>query len=373
MQPQQHEDPVSEAKQQLLQGLATLSTVLEAGARWAAVNIQNEAAERERQAQREQAADAARQQAEKLQAKVHAERQKMAASIDDDSLSRATFTEAAQVWRTAVVHAAQGDPVAQKVAGLAAERMRELRPDLMDAYDRYRAENRPVNEAMRAAAYEVWETCARTNRWASPARSQGGPQPAPDGPAALPAGAVKPVGKSPAALPAGGWKPLNDIDAAVRWEAGRLMEHVSAEALDTLQRRFRAAGNLPAGEAMDLLKQYAAEQLVAATMSPAAVRAMTDRLDALAAQERARGVAAAGTADNPWTRADEHTAGQAASVLHDDTADHDAAAAAAMRGGSRPAWANAFPALVVGKLPADVAVKQPAQARTAVTTRGRTR
>src|SRR3954469_7411379 len=135
---------MAETRQQFLQGLATMSTVLEAGARWAAVGIQNKAAEREQQVQQEKGADGARREAEKLQAKVSDERQRMAARIDGDSLSRSTFPEAAQVWRTATVHAASGDPVAQKVAELAADRLRDLRPDLMDAYDRYRADGRPV-------------------------------------------------------------------------------------------------------------------------------------------------------------------------------------------------------------------------------------
>src|SRR3954468_22718201 len=110
MQPQQHEDPINESKQQLLQGLATMSTVLEAGVRWAAVGIQNKAAEREKQTQQEKAADVAQREAEKLQAKVRDERQRMAARIDDDSLSRSTFGEAAQGWRTATVHAGQRRP-----------------------------------------------------------------------------------------------------------------------------------------------------------------------------------------------------------------------------------------------------------------------
>ena len=361
MQPQQHEDPINESKQQLLQGLATMSTVLEAGARWAAVGIQNKAAEREKQLQQEQAADAARREAEKLQAKVHEERQRMADRIDDGSLARSTFPEAAQVWRTATVHAAGGDPVAQKVAGLAADRLRDLRSDLMDAYDRYRIEGRPVHDAMRAAAQQVWESDARANQWAWQARPHGGPEP-------------EQLGKDgPAVLPVGGWQPLNDIDAAVRREAGQLMEHVSVEALDELQRRFREAGNLPAGEAIELLKQYATTQVDSGTMSAAAARAMAEHLDGLAGQERGRGVAAAGTVDNPRTVVDEHTAGQVASVVRDDTADHDVATAAALRGSARPAWATAFPALTVGKVPAAVAAKQPAQAMTATNTRGRTR
>lgn len=362
MQPQQHEDPINESKQQLLQGLATMSTVLEAGARWAAVGIQNKAAEREQQVQQEKAADVARREAEKLQAKVNDERQRMAARIDGDSLSRSTFGEAAQVWRTATVHAAGGDPVAQKVAGLAADRLRDLRPDLMDAYDRYRANGRPVHDAMRAAARDVWESDARANR---------GP-----GPHARPHGTREPdqIGKDgPAALPVGGWKPLNDIDAAVRREAGRLMEHVSVEALDELQRRFRQAGNLPAGEAVDLLKQYAGAQVDAGAMSAAAARSMAEHLDGLATAERGRGVAAGGAIDDPRTAVDEHTAGQVTSAVRDDTADHQVATAAAVRASARPAWANAFPALTVGKVPAAVAAKQPAQAMTATTTRGRTR
>lgn len=366
-QPQQYDDPMGEARQQILQGLATAATVLEAGARWAAVGIQNKAAEKEREAGRDQAAAAAQQQAERLANRVRADREKMAASLDGEWLTtKATFSEAAAVWRTATLHAVNGDPVAQKAAGFAADRLRQLHPDLMDAYDRHRAAGMPVHEAMRTAASSVWETEARNYR---PPQSNGQPHGM---------GERTPIGKDgPAALPAGGWRVINDLDAAVRAEAGQLMEHVSVEALDELQRSWRAAGKAPAADAVGLLKQYTTQEMAAGRLQPVVADAMAAHLDGVAAHNRREGVQAAGAADNPNTAVDEHTEGQVASVVNDDTADHDNAAAATVRGSAtapaRPTWAAAFPKLTVGAVPAAVASKQPANAVVAGQTRGRAR
>ncbi|MEU8258983.1 hypothetical protein AB0C06_32520 [Micromonospora inaquosa] len=192
-QPQQHEDPMAETRQQFLQGLATMATVGEAGARWAAVGIQNKAAERDREAHREQAAATARREADRLAAKVRANREQMAASLDGDWLvNKATFAEAAAVWRTATIHAGS-DPVAQRAAEFAERRLRQFRPDLMAAYERNRQVGAPIPEAMRTAARELWERDARAgHRQHGGARAHGGTPDrrgiAPDGPAALPPG-----------------------------------------------------------------------------------------------------------------------------------------------------------------------------------------
>src|SRR4051794_25140945 len=96
---EQYDDPIGETRQQFLQGLATMSTVGEAAARWAAVGIQQRAGQAE-------AAAAAHREAAHLADKVRAERKTMAAGLNGDWLTRATFIEVASVWRTATVHAA---------------------------------------------------------------------------------------------------------------------------------------------------------------------------------------------------------------------------------------------------------------------------
>lgn len=378
--PQQHEDPMAETRQQFLQGLATMATIGEAGARWAAVGIQNKAAEREREAHREQAAATARREADRLAAKVRADRERMAASLDGDWLvNKATFAEAAAVWRTATIHASS-DPVAQRAAEFAEQRLRQIRPDLMAAYDRHRQAGTPIPEAMRTAAREVWERDARAGHpQHGGARAHGG---TPDLRGIAPDG--------PAALPPGGRAAVNDFDAAVRQEAMRLAEYVRPEALDELQRQWRATGKLPAGEPVQLLRDLAAEMNQAVRASDAegrpaeAIRlaqshveeALVRDLRSRAAAERGEGASDNGTIDNPRTPADEHAAGQSASVLHDDNAAHIVASAAAVHHAdtvATPAWVQAFPKLRVAQVNTAVAGKRAAAAVTAVPMRGRTR
>ncbi|MFF5217851.1 hypothetical protein [Micromonospora sp. NPDC000442] len=377
--PQHHDDPVVETRQQFLQGLATMATVGEAGARWAAVGIQNKVAERERQAQRDQAAATARREADRLAAKVRADRERMAASLDGDWLvTKATFAEAAGVWRTATIHAGT-DPVARRVVEFAEQRLRQFRPDLMAAYQRHRQAGTPISEAMRAAAREVWEHDGRTGHRQHGARPHGG---TPDRPGITPEG--------PAALPPGGRGLVDNFDAAVRQEAMKLAEHVRPEALDELQRQWRATGRLPAGEPVQLLRDLAAHMNQAIRAGEAAGRpveairlaqihveeALARDLHSRAAAERGEGVRAGGTADDPRTPVDEHAAGQSANMLHDNIADHTAATAATVRHAETvrtPAWAQAFPKLRVAQIEPTVAGKQPAATVTAVPMRGRAR
>ncbi|MEU7753687.1 hypothetical protein [Micromonospora sp. NPDC049171] len=378
--PQQHEDPMAETRQQFLQGLATMATVGEAGARWAAVGIQNKAAERERDARRDMAAAAARREADRLAAKVRADRVRMAASLDGDWLvNKATFTEAAAVWRTATIHASS-DPVAQRAAEFAEQRLRQIRPDLMAAYDRHRQSGAPIPEAMRTAAREVWERDARVGHRAyGGARAHGG---TPERRGITPDG--------PAALPPGGRAVVDGFDAAVRHEAMKLAEYVRPEALDELQRQWRAMGKLPAGEPVQLLRDLAAEMNQAIRTSDAdgqpveAIRlaqshveeTLARDLQSRAAAERGEGVRDGGTIDDPRTSANDHAAGQSASMLHDDNADQFAASVAAVRHAdtlATPAWVQAFPKLRVPQVNAAVAGKQPATAVTAVQMQGRTR
>lgn len=376
--PQQHEDPMAETRQQFLQGLATMATVGEAGARWAAVGVQNRAAERERSAQGDQAAAAARREADRLAAKVRGDRERMAASLDGDWLvNKATFAEAAATWRTATVYA-NSDPVARRAAEFAEQRLRQFRPDLMAAYERHREAGTPIPEAMRAAAREVWERDARAGHRHHGARAHGG---TPDR-----------VGISqdgPAALPPGGRALVDDFDAAVRQEAMKLAEHVRPEALDELQRQWRATGKLPAGEPVQLLRDLAAEMNQAIRTGDTGGRsvegirlaqshveeAFARDLQGRAAAERGEGVREGGALDDPRTVADEHLAGQAANVLHDDGADYtDAKAAAADEADklATPAWVQAFPKLRVAQVDAALAAKQPVAA-TAAPVRGRSR
>ncbi|MFV2103981.1 hypothetical protein [Micromonospora sp. LOL_024] len=375
--PQQHEDPIAETRQQFLQGLATMATVGEAGARWAAVGIQNKAAERERETHRGQAAATARREADRLTAKVRADRERMATSLDGDWLvNKATFAEAAAVWRTATIHASS-DPVAQRAAEFAEQRLRQIRPDLMAAYERHRQAGTPIPEAMRTAAREVWERDARSgHRQHGGARAHGG---TPDRRGITPDG--------PAALPSGGRGLVDDFDAAVRQEAMKLAEYVWPEALDELQRQWRATGKLPAGEPVQLLRDLAAEMNQAIRAADAdgesveAIRlaqshieeALARDLENRTAAERADGASDGGTVDNPRTPADEYAAGQSASVLHDDNADHTAAAVHHADTLTTPAWVQAFPKLRVAQVNPAVAGKQPAAAVTAVPIRGRTR
>ncbi|MEU8164909.1 hypothetical protein AB0B97_00210 [Micromonospora sp. NPDC049004] len=378
-QPQQHEDPMAETRQQFLQGLATMATVGEAGARWAAVGIQNKAAEREGEARRDQAAAATRREADRLAAKVRADRERMAASLDGDWFVKTSFAEAAAVWRTATIYASS-DPVAQRASEFAEQRLRQIRPDLMAAYDRHRQAGAAVPEAMRTAAQEVWERDARSNhRQHGGARTHGG---TPDRRGIAPDG--------PAALPPGGRAVVDDFDAAVRQEAMKLAEYVRPEALDELQRQWRATGKLPAGEPVQLLRDLAVEMNEVVRAGDAggqpveAIRIAQDHVEealacdlrSRAAAERGEGVRDGGTVDNPRTPANEHAAGQSGSVRHDDNADQLVGFAAAVHHAdtlATPAWVQAFPKLRVAQVNPAVAGKQPAGTVSAVPMRGRTR
>ncbi len=261
----------------------------------------------------------------------------------------------------------------------AEQRLRQFRPDLMDAYQRHRQAGTPISEAMRAAAREVWEHDARNGYRQHGARPHGG---TPDRPGITP--------KGPAALPPGGRGLVDDFDAAVRQEAMKLAEHVRPEALDELQRQWRATGRLPAGEPVQLLRDLATQMNQAIRAGEAdgrpveAIRlaqnhveeALARDLHSRAAAERGEGVRAGGTIDDPRTPVDEHAAGQSASVFHDNNADHTAATAAAVHHAetvTTPAWAQAFPKLRVAQVTPTVAGKQPAVTVTAVPMRGRAR
>ena len=358
---QQHDDPFGETRAQLVQALAVAATVGEAAARWAAVGVQNRASQREQADRAEQVSVAARAQAEKLAHEAdleqdRVERQHVARAFDDDWLNRADLAETARLWRTATLRSAGGDRWARQAMGRAEERLRQLRPNLMDLYDRFRGEGRTPAEAMRAAAYGVWLHADDTTLGPQ-ARPHPGHQPA-----GLRAGA-----HGRAVGPAGTM--LDDLDAAVRREVADLAAGVDPEALDRLQRQWRSAGLAPAADAAELLARYA-RQLRADGQVPALV---ADRLDAAArraaageaadathlvgyaAQHRGRATRAAGTPDLTATVSDEHRDGLVHSSVSHGDADHDA-----LRAGQQYRMARTFPHLsVVQATQAHLAGKQP--------------
>jgi hypothetical protein len=349
---QPHDDPFDEAKQKALQSLGVLSTVGEAGARLAAVGMQQRAAEAENQAGRVQAAAAARREADKLAASVRADREKMAAGLDGTWLKRASFVEAAAVWRTATVHAAAGDPVAARVAGLALDRLGDLHPQWREAYDRHRTAGRNAATAAREAAYEVRDL-VRT----PPARAHG------DNPDRAPLRA----GANGRALPVGG-AALDDLDAVVRAEAGRLMRGISPEALDQLQRELRAAGQAPAADGLGLTRQYVDTAVATGAMTPAAGTAIARELRAKADAERADARRAAGVGDDPKTVVDEQTVSQVIAHDRQEQAARDDTLAA-----QRQRWGSAFPRLSVSGVRASAATTAAPASPVAVRTSGRPR
>jgi hypothetical protein len=362
--PQQHDDPVGEARTQLMQALAVAATVGEAGARWVAVGLQQRAARVE---QAERAARVTGEQAARMSgAELSDEERSVREQIDrafTDWLDKADLADTARVWRTSAVAAAAGNLRAQEAMGRAEARLRRMHPGLMYAYDTHRAAGRGPAEAMRAAAYTAWEAEARAYP-GSRAHPHGGP--APD---RLRAGAA-----GRALGPAG---PVVDaMDAAVRTEVGRLAEHVSPEALDQLQRQWRAEGKAPAANAANLLAQYARQARISGTLPPVvadgleatARRASAARggdaaeadgrhLSGYAGAERRAGTIDDGSPDLTGTPADEHDAGLVAGVAAHGAADHDATGAA-----QRRRMAQAFPRLTrVGGTDPVVAGKQAAQ------------
>jgi len=360
VQPQQHDDPMTDVRQQLLQGLSVLATVGEAGARMAAVGIQQRAARTEEAARKDRANNAAQAQAERkaqqLAAAVRDERERLARSLDGSWLTeKATFVEAAAIWRTAAAHAAAGDPLAGEAVRLAQDRIRQIHRPFMDTYDRLRAAGQTTEEAMRSAAFQIWEAEASQRR--STARPHGTREP--EEPVPLPSR----VNLHALAIGTGN---VNDLEAAVRTEAAKLAEHVSPEALDRLQRTYRSGGRAVAADAVELLRQYAKDAAAAGLMPDVVADSMSRKLAAHAAEARAAAADASGPADLPDTARDEHTDGQVDSVVEGGEAGHDQAGAEAQRA----RWGRAFPPLTVG-MPAELATKNPANGPAATPRRGR--
>ena len=375
---QQHDDPVSEAQGRALQALAVLMTVSESTARWATAGAQNRARKAEREVTNERLGILARQQADRLAEQARVEQNRAAHTLmdrafDDEWLAQADLYDVAELWRTATMYAAAGDPRAREAMRKAEGRLRELHPTLMDAYDRNRAAGQHPADAMRNAPRSMWEAESRPG----PDRS-GRPHGNSFGPASgIRAGANgKAVGASGDAYrrsrepkPIGpGGPALDALDAAVRAEVVRLAAGVDPEILDQMQRHWRSVGNAPAADAAGLLAQYAREirpvvpAVIADELAATATRAEQAHRDAMARSLSGRAVTeqrdaqtARATPDNTATPPDEHTAGVITGTVVQGYADSDRAAAAAQ--GRR--MSQAFTPLVT--LDPLVAGKQPAQ------------
>lgn len=341
----QHDDPFGEARQQILQSLAVAATVGEAAARWAAVGIQQRATNTQRQT----AVDAATAAADQV---AHDTQQQQDRHLIDhgltDWLSHASMADTVRLWRTATIHAAAGDTRASQAATLAQQRLRLINQPLMDAYDRHRGAGMGQAEAMKVAAYDMWTAQTHTH----------GQSPAGARPHGTREAEQLPGGANGRSLDPGGTA-LDDLDAAVRAEAGRLAAHINPEALDRLQRQWRAAGMTPAADAARLLTQVAQAAAASGAMPRVAADGLAASLTARAETERRAAELDTAQPDNPATPAmNEHHDGQNRARVHTDLADADLAAAADRQ---RTLMNQTFPPLTtVAKTPGHNAAKQPA-------------
>jgi hypothetical protein len=216
--PQQHDDPLGEARGQLLQALAVLTTVGEAAARYAAAGAHNRAARTERRADAARLEADGRRRADRLAdtTRTHqdsADRRLIDKAFQEQWLGKAGIRGAAELWRTAAMRAATGDTRSREAMRLAEGRLRQLHPILMDAYARHRAGGMDLTDAMRAAAHDVWQH-ERSTR----ARSHA------DTPYARPASKRIGTGPDPNGLAA-----ADELDAAVAAEVRRLAADVDPE------------------------------------------------------------------------------------------------------------------------------------------------
>ena len=249
--PPQHDDPFGEARGQLLQALAVLTTVGEAAARFAVAGVQNRAARIQQRAEAARVEAAAHQRADQIAATARAEQDRAARRIIDKAfdqtwLNTAGTRETAELWRTAAIQAAAtGSTRARDAMRLAETRLRQLNPTLMDAYTRHRASGMNLTDAMRAAAYEVLQHLPR-ERAARPHADRPYDRPP-----------AKAIGTAPDPL---GQAAADELDAAVAAEVQRLAHGVDPELIERVQRQWRSAGHAPAADAASLLAN-AARQL----------------------------------------------------------------------------------------------------------------
>jgi hypothetical protein len=155
----QHEDPVAHASTKITSYISVAAMAAEAIAQVAALRA------RERAAADEQAARALR--AERHAAYGQA-RLGWAQVLDPRLRERTGVVDAGTVWARA--QAWRPDPEAERATNLAEQRLRELRPQVMERYDRLRAEGADPVEAMRRVAPLFDQPPARTGQ-AAPDRS----------------------------------------------------------------------------------------------------------------------------------------------------------------------------------------------------------
>ncbi|AEV86830.1 hypothetical protein ACWT_5812 [Actinoplanes sp. SE50] len=313
---QVHEDPFAEGRQSMLQAMSALVTVFEAAARYAAVGVQDRAAEAERQAQREDQAARMQQQANRLRAAEQRETDRYARQIAEANRplrERGTLFEAAEAWRWGTVH---GDtPVGRQTAADALHRLRHLAPDLVDGYERRCRAGVAPHEAMADAAVDWWEQ-----------QHAAEPQPG------------RPSRRQLTHVP----DAVDEFDQAVRAQVAVLARDVDPAAVAAFQADLRRQ-NMVAADGLDLLLQFTVEQ--AKTM-PADTELLVGR--AIERAYRADGRTAAGALDRPATAADEHTEGQVAAKVLDADADQVAASIGRHHnasGSPRAVSAQAFPPL----------------------------
>ncbi len=155
----QHEDPVAHASTKITSYVSVAAMAAEAIAQVAAVRA------RERAAGDERAARALR--AERHAAYGQA-RLGWAQVLDPRLREQAGVVDAGTVWARA--QAWRPDPEAERATELAEQRLRELRPEVMQRYDRLRAEGSEAVETMRRVAPLFDHPPARTGH-AAPDRS----------------------------------------------------------------------------------------------------------------------------------------------------------------------------------------------------------
>lgn len=134
--------PTGEMAQKIVQQLTVAMMVSEAAAQLAARAAANRAARDER----ERAALHAQHRARYAQDRLRWEK-----ILDPKQRADALVPDTAWAWTSA--RAWPGDQLAEKVAALAEDRLRELRPDVMEHYDTLRAEGVEPVPAMRNVAH----------------------------------------------------------------------------------------------------------------------------------------------------------------------------------------------------------------------------
>jgi len=155
----QHEDPVAHASTKITSYVSVAAMAAEAIAQVAAVRA------RERAAADERAARALR--AERHAAYGQA-RLGWAQVLDPRLREQAGVVDAGTAWARA--QAWRPDPEAERATDLAEQRLRELRPQVMERYDRLREQSSDPVEAMRRVAPLFDQPPARTGQ-AAPDRS----------------------------------------------------------------------------------------------------------------------------------------------------------------------------------------------------------